>query len=310
MDAMAAPASPPPLSFRTDFAPETGKPVRVAPGIVRVTAPNAGHMTFKGTNSFLLGETRLMVVDPGPADDSHFGALMRAIGGRKVEAILLTHTHKDHSALAPRLRDELRAPIWFEGEHRPSRPPQRFERDWVKGDSDYGFEPDRRLRDGEIIEVSGMRIEVIATPGHCANHVCFGIRDTPWLLSGDHVMGWNSTLIGVPDGSMYEYLRSLRKIAARPYAHYLPAHGGAIDDGPSYARDLMAHREMRNEQIVVAVRSGARSIRQLQRVIYPNLALLLVPAARMQLRAHVEYLAQQKRIGVKNGVFGPKLSPA
>ena len=107
-----------------------------------------------------------------------------------------------------------------------------------------------------------------------------------------------------------ERSRSLKTIIAAPYQHYLPAHGGAIDDGPGYARDLMAHREMRNEQIVVAVRSGARSIRQLQRVIYPDLALPLVPVARMQLRAHVEYLAPQKRIGAKNGVFGPRLSPA
>jgi glyoxylase-like metal-dependent hydrolase (beta-lactamase superfamily II) len=303
---MAAPA--PPLVFNTAFVAETGRPVAVAPGVVRVTAPNAGAYTFTGTNSFLLGEESVAIVDPGPDDDSHLRALLSAIGGRKVEAILLTHTHKDHSSLAPKLKAATGAPIWFEGRHRLSRAPRLLELNGVARSSDWALVPDRVLKDGETIEVAGMRIEVIATPGHCANHLAFGLAGTPWLLSGDHVMGWNSTLVSVPDGSMADYLASLHKVIALPYAKYLPAHGGAIEDGRAYAEALLAHRQMRNEQIVDGVRKGARTIGQLLRAIYPQLALPLIPAARMVLKAHVEYLEASGEIAVKRGLFGVRLT--
>jgi glyoxylase-like metal-dependent hydrolase (beta-lactamase superfamily II) len=297
-----------PLSFDTSFSPQTDTPVQVAPGIVRVTAPNSGPYTYTGTNSFILGDEEVAVVDPGPDDARHFEALVSAIGGRKVVAIILTHTHRDHSALAPRLKAALGAPLWFEGAHRPSRQPRQFERDGVRRESDYGLEPDRRLRDAEMLTISGIEIEVIATPGHCANHLCFGIRNTPMMLSGDHVMGWSSTMIAVPDGSMAAYLDSLRKVSALPYMHYLPAHGGPIEDGPSYARALLQHRELRNEEVVRAVRGGAKSIGDLQRAVYPKLALPLIPAARMTLAAHVEYLADRNLIKVRRGWLGPVLS--
>ncbi len=301
-------AAPPPLSFDTSFDAQTGLPVRVGPRIVRVTAPNSGPYTYTGTNSFILGDDEVAVVDPGPDDARHFEALVSAIGGRKVVAIILTHTHRDHSALAPRLKARVGAPLWFEGAHRPSRAPHKFERDGVKRESDYGLEPDRRLRDGEVLEISGMAVEVIGTPGHCANHLCFGIQNTPLMLSGDHVMGWSSTMIAVPDGSMAEYLDSLRKVSALPYTQYLPAHGGPIEEGPGFARALLQHRELRNEEVVRAVRNGAKNVGDLQRAIYPKLALPLIPAARMTLAAHIEYLADRKLITLRRGWLGPVLS--
>ena len=155
-----------------------------------------------------------------------------------------------------------------------------------------------------------MQIEVVATPGHCANHLCFGLAGTPWLLSGDHIMGWNTTLVPVPDGSMADYLDSLRKLMALPYPHYLPAHGGPIAEGPDFARRLLAHRQMRNSEIIRAIESGARSIGDLLGAVYPNLSLPLMPAARMTLAAHVEYLATAGRIRARRGLFGPRLSPA
>jgi glyoxylase-like metal-dependent hydrolase (beta-lactamase superfamily II) len=296
-----APASPA-LSFDTSFDPRTGEPVEVAPGIVRVTAPNAGPYTFKGTNSFILGSTTVAVVDPGPLDDTHLRALLTAIGGRTVEAILLTHTHKDHSALAPRLRAETGAPLWFGGPHRPSRAPRPLEQDWVRGQSDYGLEPDRTIDDGETLTLGGIAIEAIATPGHCSNHLCFGFPGTPWLLSGDHVMGWNSTLVPVPDGSMADYLDSLDRVIALPYRHYLPAHGGPIMDGPGYARALRQHRELRNDQIVRAVNAGARSVGAVVRAVYPKLPVTLIPAARMTTQAHIEYLAERGLIRAHYGL--------
>lgn len=304
---MAAAAVP--LVFDTNFEPSTGVPVVVAPDVVRITAPNRGPYTFTGTNSFLLGGETVAIVDPGPDDAAHLRALLDAIAGRQVEAMLLTHTHKDHSALVPKLKAATGATVWFGGRHRLSRKPRPFEWNAVQSASDWALVPDRLLTDGEFFEVAGIRIEVIATPGHCANHLCFGLSGTPALLSGDHVMGWNSTLVSVPDGSMADYLGSLRKVIALPYRRYLPAHGGPIADGPNYARALLVHREMRNAQIVAAARGGARRIGELLKAIYPNLSLPLIPAARMVLKAHIEYLEAAGIVSVQRGLSGTTIRP-
>ncbi|RYE10570.1 MAG: MBL fold metallo-hydrolase [Hyphomicrobiales bacterium] len=302
--------APPPLDFDTDFSPETGAPMAVLEGVVRVTAPNAGPFTFTGTNSFIIGGERVAVLDPGPDDAGHRAALLAAIGGRPVEAIILTHTHKDHSAGVKALQAATGAPLWFAGPHRLSRPPRLFEINALARDCDWGLTPDRTFFDGESFAVGGVGLEAIATPGHCANHMAYGLTGTSWLLSGDHIMGWNSTLVAVPDGSMADYLASLRKVIALPYASYLPAHGGSIPDGPAYARALLAHRELRNRQVVDAVQSGARSVDDLLARIYPTLAARLKFAAALTLRAHIEYLAAQGSIRSRRGLFGLRLSPA
>ncbi len=299
----------PPIAFDTDVSPETGRAVPVAPFVVRVTAPNAGPYTFKGTNTFLAGGESVFVLDPGPDDPAHLAALRQAVGGRKVEAIVLTHTHRDHTGLVRRLRAETGAPVWFGGRHRASRQRRFLEIDPVAADCDWTLEPDRTLSDGESIAAGGVALEVIATPGHCANHLAFGLSGTPWLLTGDHVMGWNSTLVPVPDGSMSDYLRSLEKVIGLAWQHYLPAHGGPIMDGPAYARALLGHREMRNAQVVAAVEAGARNLDQLRQRIYPTLSLPLRAAAGMTLKAHVEYLADRGRIGATHGLFGLTLFP-
>lgn len=305
---MAAPV--PQLAFNTDFAPETGRPEPVAPAVARLTAPNAGPYTFRGTNSFLIGDDPLFVVDPGPDDAAHLQALLAAIGRRRVEAILLTHTHKDHSLLAGKLKAATGAPLWFGGRHRLSRAARPLEPNPVDTDSDWHLVPDRQLRHGESIAAGEVALEVIATPGHCANHLGFGLAGTDWLLTGDHIMGWNSTLVAVPDGSMADYLASLQRVVDLPYRHYLPAHGGAIDDGPSYARALLAHREHRNAQVVAAVAAGAKGISALLKAIYPGLLLPVQLAARMTLAAHVEYLADRGLIRARHTPFGLSLRPA
>lgn len=298
----------PRLAFDTDFAPETGRAVPVAPSIVRVSAPNAGPYTFAGTNTFLIGDGPVLVLDPGPDDTRHLAAVLAALGGRKVEAIVLTHTHRDHTGLVRRLQAATGAPIWSGGRHRASRRRRLLEIDPVARESDWQLTPYRVLADGDRISAGGVELEVIATPGHCANHLAFGRVGTHWLLTGDHIMGWNSTLVPVPDGSMSDYLHSLDKVIGLPYQHYLPAHGGPIMDGPVFARALLGHREQRNAQVVEAVNAGATTLEQLRRRIYPTLSLPLQAAARMTLKAHVEYLADRGLIGATHGALGLTLT--
>jgi glyoxylase-like metal-dependent hydrolase (beta-lactamase superfamily II) len=301
--ASAAPA----LTFERAFDPQTGRAIAVADGITRVTAPNASAYTFTGTNSFLLGHERLAVVDPGPDDPVHMAALVDAIGGRMVDAIILTHTHRDHSASARRLARDLGAPLWFGGPHRLSRPLRRFERNPIRRSCDWNLMPERTLTDGETITAGDLPLIVHTTPGHCANHLAFSSGDI--LLSGDHVMGWNSTLVSVPDGSMADYLASLDKVIALPCRQYLPAHGGPIADGPGYATALRAHRQMRNEQVIAAVRGGARTVAAIVASIYPTQPLPVRMAARMTIAAHVEYLEGLGELQVKRGLLGMRLWP-
>jgi glyoxylase-like metal-dependent hydrolase (beta-lactamase superfamily II) len=302
--------TPPPLAVDSSFEPKTGTLVEVAPGLARLTAPNAGPYTFTGTNTFLIGEGKIGVLDPGPDDPRHREALRKAIGGRPVEAILLTHTHRDHSALAAKLKAETGAPLWFAGPHRLSRPPHLLELNALAGACDWRLMPDLTFFDGEQFTLGGIGLTAIATPGHCANHLCYGLTGTDTMLSGDHVMGWNSTLVAVPDGSMADYLNSLRKVIALPYRQYLPAHGGPIADGQTYSRSLLTHRELRNRQVVDGVNKGARTIGELRRKIYPTLAMNLQFAAALTLRAHVEYLDREGQIRMRRGLFGTRLSPA
>lgn len=303
---MASPA--PTLSFDRSFAAQTGVPVVVADGITRITAPNASPYTFTGTNSFLLGHERLALVDPGPVDASHFAALRAAIGGRVVDAIIVSHTHRDHSAAAAQMSAAFDAPLWFGGAHRLSRPLRRFERNPIRRSCDWDLVPDRILADGESILAGDLAISVHTTPGHCANHLAFAAGDV--LLSGDHVMGWNSTLVSVPDGSMADYFASLDKVIALPQRQYVPAHGGPIADGPAYARALRAHRQMRNDQVLAAAKAGASSISAIVAAIYPRLALPVRLAAAMTINAHVEYLEEAGQLRVRRSLLGMRITAA
>ena len=288
--------SPP---FNTRFDAQPGIPVPVGPGIVRLTAPNASAYTFTGTNSYLVGEDEIFVIDPGPSDKSHLSALLRAIGGKKVVAVLVTHTHKDHSSAARSLADECKAPLWFGGRHRLSRPRCLFEINQLQRACDWDLVPDRVLRHGDILKAGTTEIEVVGTPGHCANHLCFGIAGAPYLFSGEHVMGWNSTLVATPDGSMREYLSSLDRLISAPWTHYLPGHGDAIPEagvgtnGRDFARALKKHRLLRNQQILDAVAGGASSVGQVVNRLYPQAGTKTRIAARMTVVAHVELLEEE-----------------
>ncbi len=290
-----------PLEIDRRFSPRIGCGEAVADRIVRVTAPNASAYTFTGTNSFILGEDPVFLIDAGPDDAAHLAALERALDGRRVAAILLTHTHKDHSGLARAASKRFAAPLWFAGRHRRSRPLKFLEIDPLARACDWDLEPDRILKDGDRLALGDMAIDVVTTPGHCANHVVFGIVGTPYLISGDHVMGWNSTLVAVPDGSMRAYLQSLDKLADLPFGIYLPAHGGPIADGKAQARAIAQRRRARNRQILDLVAQSPKSVRALLDAVYPNLPVRNRFAARLTLGAHIEYLIDD---GVARRRFG------
>jgi len=288
--------APDALPLDRNFDAEPGTPVDVAPGIVRVTAPNTGPYTFTGTNSFLIGDSRLLVLDPGPRDRGHFDALLRAIGGRKVEAVLLTHTHLDHSGLGRRLAKAVRAPLRFAHGHRLYRQASWLEKLTLSRSCDFGLLPDERIGEGERLSADGITLSAIGTPGHCENHLAFGVAGTPYLFSGDHVMGWSSTVIAPPDGAMRPYLDSLQKVITLSHTHYLPAHGGPIADGRGFAEALLAHRLYRNEQILDGLAAGYDMVGRLLRRIYPDLPLNLQPAARKTIEAHLDYLMQSRLV--------------
>lgn len=293
------PPAPAKLAFDTDFSPTAGELVELAPGISRIVGPNAGPYTFTGTNTYLIGDGPLVVLDPGPDVPRHLEAIMEAIGARQVMAILLTHTHRDHSASATRISRRIGAPIWFGGQHRLSRPQHRFEFNVLAGSCDWDLVPDRVLNDSEEISVGAHKLRVMATPGHCSNHLSFGVADTDYLFSGDHVMGWNSTLVATPDGDMSDYFQSLDRLIDSPWVHYLPGHGGPISDGRRTAQALKAHRDMRNTQIVEAVDAGARRVLQIVTRLYPGVPRATRRAAAMTVLAHVEHLARDKRLEIK-----------
>lgn len=285
------------LQFSRHFEPETGKCVPIAPGVARVTAPNAHPFTFTGTNAYLIGEKRVAVVDPGPDDQNQFDALVRAIDGREVEAVILTHSHRDHAGLVAQLAQHVNAPVWMEGAHRFARELEEAEVNPLPRAGQWDLEPDRLLVSGEVIEIDGIGLELIATPGHCANHISFGIVDRDIFFSGDHVMAWSTSLVAAPEGLLSDYLASLDRVIEARWDYFLPGHGGPVENGRAFSRGLKAHRLQRCDQIVSFLGDGAKSADQLTSLIYPKLDESLLGGARMTVAAHLEYLVDIGTIG-------------
>lgn len=297
-------ADPGGLTFDTAFAAEPGTPVEVGPGIVRLTAPNPGPLTFTGTNTYLIGEDRIAIVDPGPKSEAHLEALTEAIGDRKVEAIVLTHTHSDHAGLARIVQNRVDAPLLFEGAYRPLRPLGRYEFDPMRR-AHLTMDPDFVVQDGDTVRLDGTALKVVTTPGHSANHICLAVAGSAFLLTGDHVMGWSSSVIADPDGALGPYLSSLDRLQTLSQTRYLPGHGGEIADGKTYAAALKARRQARSAQIAEAVADGARAVGAITARLYPDLRGPSRWAARLTVRAHLFHLAETGRVRrVRDGWMG------
>ena len=257
-----------------------GRLEQLEPGIARVLAPNPSAFTFTGTNTYVIGEREVAVIDPGPDVRDHLGALRAAIGARRVAAILCTHTHRDHSPAARPLAQATGAPIVGCAALAIAAGGPRADAGY---DPDYA--PDRVLADGEEILVDGQALQAVATPGHTSNHLCFAFGDA--LFTGDHVMGWSTTVVIPPDGDMADYMLSLDKLRQRDDRIYYPAHGERVTNPQQYVRHLLGHRMQREKQIVRLVGEQARTIPEIVASAYPGLDRKLVGAAGMSVLAHL-----------------------
>lgn len=294
-----------PIPFNQDFLPAHGQPVALNALVHRVTATNANAFTFQGTNSYLIGTDILAIIDPGPDDDAHFAALLAAIGTRPVSHIFVTHSHKDHSALAPRLAQHFSAPIVAEGPNRTARIPHADEFISLDVGSDTDFTPDIILKDKAAIEGDGWVITGIATPGHMANHMVFALEQNGILFSGDHVMAWATTVIAPPDGNMHDYMASLERLLERDDKVYLPGHGGPVYKPGAFIRGLRAHRKMRECAILELLKSNKHTISEIVQTIYRNLDPKLYKAAGLSVFAHLEDLVAR---GLVKTDMPPRLS--
>ena len=278
------------LKHDVSFDPRHGEAVEIATGIRRITAGNGGPFTFKGTNSYIVGHDTLAVIDPGPNDPAHLEALLRAIAGRPVSHILVTHTHVDHSPLAAELKRETGATTVGEGPHRAARSLAADEVHHLDASADRDFVPDITVAHGQTVEGDGWSFETVLTPGHTANHAAFALLGTGILFPGDHVMGWATTIVAPPDGSMSAYMGSLDVLLAREDHLYLPGHGGAIANPRPYVKGLKTHRIMRERAVLERVRAGDRTIAEMVSRIYRSTDPRLHGAAALSVLAHIEDL--------------------
>ena len=272
----------------------------LAPGIVRLRAANPSPMTGSGTNTYVLqGATGCVVIDPGPALPAHLAAILQACGAAPVAAVLLSHAHLDHSGLCAPLRQTTGAPVLAFGPADSGRSAvmQRLAREGMQGGGegiDTGFVPDRRIADGEVVEAGGLAIKVLHSPGHMGGHLCFALGDV--AFTGDHVMGWASTLISPPDGDMRAYMASLAKLAARSWAQFLPGHGEAITTPAARLAELRAHRLARESAILAELKSAPLTPAELAARIYTDTPAALLGAAQRNILAHLVDLHERSRV--------------
>lgn len=260
----------------------TGVAEALDPLVARVLAPNPSPYTYTGTQTYVVGVSDVAVIDPGPEEPEHLDALVKAIAGRPVRAILCTHTHRDHSPAAAPLKALTGAPIIGCAALAMSDAGPRAD---AAFDKEYA--PDRVLADGETLTGDGWTIEAVATPGHTSNHLCYALRETGALFTGDHVMGWSTTVIAPPDGDMAEFMRSLEKLMGRPDRVYYPAHGPAVEKPHRFVRGLIGHRKQREGQILRLLKADVGAIPDMVARMYAGLDPRLTGAAGRSVLAHL-----------------------
>ena len=273
--------------------PQAERIERLSPLVQRVIAPNPGPFTFTGTCTYIIGDRDMIVIDPGPDDPAHRDLIMKAIGTSRLNAILVTHTHRDHSPLAKTLKSLTGVPLMGCGPHQLARTLNEGEINPLDASTDYDYQPDLILNDGERMNFGDIEIEVLATPGHTINHLAFALLNEAALFSGDHVMGWSTSIVAPPDGAMQPYLHSLEKLITRDDQVYYPGHGEAVRNPSRFVPQLLAHRRLRETSILESVREGVETIPDLVAKLYRGLDPRLHGAAGLSVFAHLEDLVSR-----------------
>jgi glyoxylase-like metal-dependent hydrolase (beta-lactamase superfamily II) len=284
------------LPFKTSMSFAYGEPRELAPGIVRIVANNPSPFTFKGTNTYILGagDTRGLI-DPGPDDPAHLQAILATIGPRRLTHILITHTHRDHTDGMPALIAATGAKTVGFGRRGALRGTKRTS---PSGSEfvDQDFVPDIPLADGDRLAGEDWALTALHTPGHAPDHLCFAVEGTKILFSGDHVMGWNTSVVAPPEGSMGAYIRSLERLTERSDELYFPGHGGQVEEPQRLVKAYLLHRRMREQAILDLIRKGEQTVRTIVPVIYRGLDPKLLNAASLSVLAHVEHLVERNLV--------------
>ena len=284
------------IPFDRSFDLSPGRAEEVRPDVRRLLCNNPSPFTFKGTVSYIVGRGKVAIIDPGPLDEAHVKALLDAVRGETVSHIFVTHTHRDHSPAAARIKAETGAPTLGEGPHRAARPLNIGETPRLDAGGDREFQPDIVLADGDVVTGDGWAIEAVTTPGHTANHMAFALTGSDVLFSGDHVMAWSTPVVAPPDGAMSDYMASLEKLTHRPETTYFPGHGGAVKDAPRFVQSYIRHRREREQAILRRLAFGAADIPTLVGSIYVGLDPRLTRAAGLSVLAHLEDLVTRGQV--------------
>jgi glyoxylase-like metal-dependent hydrolase (beta-lactamase superfamily II) len=279
------------LDFKTDMQFAYGEPSVMAPDVVRLVANNGGPLTFKGTNTYLVGTWALAVIDPGPADADHLGAILRAAGDRPITHILATHAHRDHVDGLAALQAQTGAKTYGFRRAATERGAiaEAAAADYLTAD----YAPDTHLEGGDRIAGDGWELSALHTPGHAPDHLCFALERSGVVFSGDHVMAWNTSVVAPPEGRMADYLRSLELLLERDDTLMLPGHGGRITQPRRTVKAYLLHRRWREQAILEALKSGTNTVRKLLPVIYRDIGEEIAGAATLSLQAHIEHLAER-----------------
>lgn len=252
-----------PFTYKFDF--EYGKLERLTPLVRRVIANNPSGFTFRGTGTYVIGNGDVAVVDPGPMMPDHIEALKKSLAGERVTHILITHTHMDHSPAAAPLKDFWGAKTYGFGPHGAGKIEQGVQ---IEEGGDMDFEPDVIIRHGDVLEGGDWTVECVYTPGHTSNHMCFALKEEKALFTGDHVMGWSTSVIGPPDGDMTQYMESLKLLLDRDDEIYWPTHGTCIEDVKTFVQAFIDHRLAREAQILDCLKQGYDRIPDMVPVMY------------------------------------------
>jgi glyoxylase-like metal-dependent hydrolase (beta-lactamase superfamily II) len=290
------------IPYVRDIEIEYGRCDQVSPLIRRVTANNPGPFTFKGTGTYLVGRGEVAVIDPGPDDSAHLEAILAATAGERITHIVITHHHSDHSPLAGPLKARTGATIYGCAVASPAGDDEGEVK--MEAGHDLSFQPDVSLCGGGAVSGPGWTLEAIPTPGHTSNHLCFALPEENACFSGDHIMGWSTTVITPPDGDLSDYLDSLEAIRARDFHVLWPTHGPPIRDVDAFIRAYAAHRQERLDQILSALAAGPARIRDLTPRLYADVDPRLHPAAARSMLAGMIHLVRQGRLATE-GSAGP-----